>query len=115
MALTVDVFGMQEILVRSCQELGVRDNLLGCFSIRANDDIVRRALGEPFNHLEILFQRGEFDAVKNIVRGHQASITNDDFEKYSVDCAFRLGQWDQLYVFPRSHRHSIRKFHDSLR
>ncbi|XP_028968570.1 uncharacterized protein LOC100909182 [Galendromus occidentalis] len=88
---------VQEILVTSCRELGVRDSLLGCFSIRANDDIVRRALGEPFNHLELLFQRGEFDALKNIVQSQQSpSMTAEELEKYSLDCAFRLGQWDQM-------------------
>lgn len=83
--------------MRCCEALGVRDSLFGCFSRRASDDVVRRALGQPFNHLEILFEKGEFRALRDMVRlGSGSDSIVRTFEQYAVDCAFRLGEWDQV-------------------
>ncbi|XP_022706304.1 uncharacterized protein LOC111270379 isoform X4 [Varroa jacobsoni] len=93
----VNMSAVQKILVRCCEALGVRDSLFGCFSRRANDDVVRRALGQPFNHLEILFEKGEFRALRDMVRlGSGSDSIVRTFEQYAVDCAFRLGEWDQV-------------------
>ncbi|OQR70596.1 hypothetical protein BIW11_01658 [Tropilaelaps mercedesae] len=93
----VNLSDVQDILVSSSKALGAFDSLLGCFSRRACDDVVRKALGEPLDHFEVLLQQGEFRGLRDIVKIQQNCVSDArTLEKYAIDCAFRLGQWDQV-------------------